>query len=303
MEISEVRSFMGRRSPLFWGMVYLVQIFVFTGIYHLVPALFSIDQNTSLGKMDAFYVSVVTITTLGYGDITPATELGKFICALEAVFGIFNLGLFLNSVSLKIEREFERVQNDITKKSQKGVWSIVHMNIHQSLDRATRALIGDLGANSEKMYITYGDHSFIARDVSGHGISVKPTAFVQAICRNATGFVGHKGEAADAIETLISSVENQIGPYSWVIDPHLLSELLSLLKEGELALDMIAELAVHDESDVPDALASLYGASFGLKMKLVETHGAMMALADSCEDREAHSARIKQVLDDLKQRV
>jgi hypothetical protein len=33
------------------------------------------------------YFSFVTITTLGYGDITPVTEVAKAITVLEAVVG------------------------------------------------------------------------------------------------------------------------------------------------------------------------------------------------------------------------
>lgn len=40
---------------------------------------------------DAFYFSFVTLTTLGYGDITPKFGLAKSVVPLEAVFGQFYL--------------------------------------------------------------------------------------------------------------------------------------------------------------------------------------------------------------------
>ncbi len=33
------------------------------------------------------YFSFVTLTTLGYGDITPVTRLARNLCTLEAVIG------------------------------------------------------------------------------------------------------------------------------------------------------------------------------------------------------------------------
>ncbi|ALU41930.1 potassium channel family protein [Pseudoalteromonas rubra] len=45
------------------------------------------------------YLSVVTITTLGYGDIVPTTELNRFLVGLEALLGIVLAGLFLNSLA------------------------------------------------------------------------------------------------------------------------------------------------------------------------------------------------------------
>jgi hypothetical protein len=44
---------------------------------------------------EALYFSVVTFTTLGYGDLTPATRAGKLLAATEALSGIFFTGLFL----------------------------------------------------------------------------------------------------------------------------------------------------------------------------------------------------------------
>lgn len=46
-----------------------------------------------------FYFSAVTITTLGYGDIVPITNPARILVALESIFGIVLIGLFLNSLS------------------------------------------------------------------------------------------------------------------------------------------------------------------------------------------------------------
>jgi hypothetical protein len=53
------------------------------------------------------YFSIVTITTLGYGDILPLTSFGKLLIAMEVIFGIIVLGLFLNGLSKKIENKDE----------------------------------------------------------------------------------------------------------------------------------------------------------------------------------------------------
>jgi Ion channel len=43
--------------------------------------------------LNAVYFSVVTFTTLGYGDILPADNGMKVICALEAITGAFTMGM------------------------------------------------------------------------------------------------------------------------------------------------------------------------------------------------------------------
>ena len=66
----------------------LLWAFVYTVIELVDPASFNIDLSHPQGYLLEFqYFSFVTITTLGYGDITPVTEVAKAITALEAVVG------------------------------------------------------------------------------------------------------------------------------------------------------------------------------------------------------------------------
>ena len=44
------------------------------------------------------YYSFVTLTTLGYGDIAPATPLAQFFVTLEAVTGVFYMAIFVSSL-------------------------------------------------------------------------------------------------------------------------------------------------------------------------------------------------------------
>jgi Ion channel len=50
------------------------------------------------------YLSEVTVTTLGFGDITPVTGAARAAVALEAMLGIVLIGLFLNSVAQRSRR-------------------------------------------------------------------------------------------------------------------------------------------------------------------------------------------------------
>lgn len=46
-------------------------------------AFFGVAESTST----YMYFSLVTITTLGYGDLTPVTDVGRYLASLEAVVG------------------------------------------------------------------------------------------------------------------------------------------------------------------------------------------------------------------------
>jgi Ion channel len=44
------------------------------------------------------YLSAVTITTLGFGDITPITAVSRMLVALEAMLGVLCAGMFVNAL-------------------------------------------------------------------------------------------------------------------------------------------------------------------------------------------------------------
>lgn len=49
------------------------------------------------GWIDCFYFSVVTISTLGYGDFTPQTAIGKLFTSFYVLCG---LGLFVSTATM-----------------------------------------------------------------------------------------------------------------------------------------------------------------------------------------------------------
>jgi hypothetical protein len=66
----------------------LMWAFLYTFLELVDPASFNIDLDHPKGYLLVFqYYSFVTITTLGYGDITPVTEVAKAFSVLEAICG------------------------------------------------------------------------------------------------------------------------------------------------------------------------------------------------------------------------
>ena len=69
---------------------------LFTGVYFVGQDHLR-NFPTSGAMLDRLfnsaYFSVVTFTTLGYGDILPASNVMKAICALEALTGAFTMGM------------------------------------------------------------------------------------------------------------------------------------------------------------------------------------------------------------------
>lgn len=82
--------------------VYLVLNLVFAGLYFIEPGCLSNARASSFG--DAFFFSVQTLSTIGYGAISPATEYGNVIVTIEAAFGMLFVALATGLTFAKVSR-------------------------------------------------------------------------------------------------------------------------------------------------------------------------------------------------------
>lgn len=120
-------------KPLLFVFLYILTIPIFAIFYYCFTELSQFEFTDSL------YFSVVTITTLGYGDITPQIDITKFLASSEAILGIVLVGLFLNSLSHRIsyratkkEKEVQ-LQKDIEK--QRDKFTNFNKLVNQSINR------------------------------------------------------------------------------------------------------------------------------------------------------------------------
>lgn len=60
-----------------------------------------------LGWLDAYYLSVITLTTVGYGDVTPHTHIGKIFTTFYIFFGV---GILSQFISYNLRRQAHRRQ-------------------------------------------------------------------------------------------------------------------------------------------------------------------------------------------------
>jgi voltage-gated potassium channel Kch len=71
--------------------------------------------------LDSLYFSVVSLTTVGYGDITPETNAGKIFTMFYLIVGIGIFGAFINNIlkSRIAKRALKTYENHITKSVEK----------------------------------------------------------------------------------------------------------------------------------------------------------------------------------------
>jgi len=91
------------RSVVRWSLWILLLIFLFAFIYAHVE----IDYGEHQTWFSGIYYSVVTITTLGYGDVLPASFIGQIVAIAEVISGYVMLGGLISIFSNKVARRAE----------------------------------------------------------------------------------------------------------------------------------------------------------------------------------------------------
>jgi hypothetical protein len=95
--ISRPRSY--KRSILMLFLNYLEIIFAYAVFYSCGNYL----NKPFLSHFDAIYFSIITSSSIGYGDLHPVTTIGKILVSTQALLFLFFVVLFLNFFTTQIK--------------------------------------------------------------------------------------------------------------------------------------------------------------------------------------------------------
>ena len=70
--------------------VFITALIMFNAEPHVNPVT---GATTFEDFFDALYWATVTLTTVGYGDLTPVTDIGRFVSMLSSLFGVAIIAL------------------------------------------------------------------------------------------------------------------------------------------------------------------------------------------------------------------
>ena len=77
--------------------LYSFNVIMFAMIYRIIdrfsrtPQFFIDGERQTISFIDSLYYSMITVSTVGYGDITPATDAIRAVTAVEVMIGILLL--------------------------------------------------------------------------------------------------------------------------------------------------------------------------------------------------------------------
>lgn len=105
-----------------WGLAYILLEFVQPGSFSFSgsPLATPLEEGNALNRVDSIldarpsfsYFSFVTMTTLGYGDITPLTQPARSLAVLQAIVGQFFLAVLIaRLVGLHIVHSTTKIKN------------------------------------------------------------------------------------------------------------------------------------------------------------------------------------------------
>lgn len=107
-----MRALVGARRKIF---VFLYALLTLIIIFGCLMFLVEGPENGFNSIPHSIYWAIVTITTVGYGDITPHTVLGQFIAATSMILGYAIIAVPFGIVSSEIISEQQKQQHPVRR--------------------------------------------------------------------------------------------------------------------------------------------------------------------------------------------
>lgn len=102
------------RLPVTFAVAYIIIIFLFAILYRIsgLEVTTPLNEVRDANIFDCVYFSVVTVTTLGYGDISPSGFFQKTLVVFETLMGVFAFGLFLTAIGYELSNRQTQIEKD-----------------------------------------------------------------------------------------------------------------------------------------------------------------------------------------------
>lgn len=207
--------------PIVWMLLYICLIPIFALIYHWLPdGQFRIPDGGGVNYGSWLYYSIVTITTLGFGDYTPMGAGAQAVTAIEVGFGLAVMGFFLNAVgSMKSEIDMD---SEIEKQRK-----LHYEQEREKLKKSLPMVLHNLNLYLEKCSSISGETS-VTPDKTATGNTIQKEELVTLL------------KAGSRAALCIDSLQNRVDLSLW---PELLENCFGFVADYQMysAEDPLAE--------------------------------------------------------------
>lgn len=225
--------------PIVWICLYIGLTPVFALIYWALPdGQFRIPDGAGTDFGSWLYYSIVTITTLGFGDYTPAHGWAQAVTAVEVMCGLTILGFFLNAVgsmkseidvTAEIEKQRKLHEATMKDKLMNSVPQLLHsLNTFLTYCYAATTPLAKRGKVEPRF-----NPDFSIEDMTD---IYKPTKL--SIDRTEASAVHRLMKAASATSLVLDSLQTRVDLTQW---PDLLEDCFTF----------VADCQMFTENDIP----------------------------------------------------
>lgn len=166
--------------PAVYGTIYLTLIPLFGFLYSTLPNMQFNHEN--VGFLEAMYFSTITVTTTGFGDITPTNTFTRAFVMIEATIGVVSAGLFLNAITYQREENMSNLMDAYEARKEISYAfarlhshdSLITLNMNTYLNRVNQLL----GIESEQTPVAQSDCEGRANLTSSPDLPAAPDAKV-----------------------------------------------------------------------------------------------------------------------------
>lgn len=86
---------------------------------------------------DALYWATVTLTTVGYGDLCPATDLGRFVSMMSSIFGVAIIALPSGIITASYLDELRAIKEEKKEEEKNKLYAALHKSFRRTAQVAS----------------------------------------------------------------------------------------------------------------------------------------------------------------------
>ena len=144
----------------FFATIYLLSVALFLSSSLVYLAENEIQPEEFKSIPHAMWWSLITLTTVGYGDVSPITPVGKIVGAFTALMGVCTValltGIVASAFANQLARKRQMFEAEVSNALEDGIFTgdeVDYLNLikenHHISDEQARAIINTLSNKSQ----------------------------------------------------------------------------------------------------------------------------------------------------------